>query len=544
MQYKRRILMRSILMTLAIMMISLSMFSNVASANTKELIDIICSNPLINTNTASSLRYLAGYSGGKRYLVLFADSSEPRSVCGFTGWYAIVLMKNGEFSVESISNEVSAIGRTYDLDVMMPSAKRSLAPLPVNTSCKWLTLRDSMIWPDFPYNALLTKKMYDIEVNSGLPWRPYLPQFDVPTGPWSSITWPSRFKKIDGIVLVSQEALKEYLKMTGSITVNKNLQYLGASTRVSEVFRYDNLDFLLNYYSNGNGFWNSMIGSGGVQFVYPLFEELYDVVIARLNTSDSTKRLSFANYLLRMVNRKNIIIYSYNSTVENTLKYLGWAGELKQNNGNYVGVFDAGHGSYISRVYTSRAIRHTVSVNSVGVPIAKTEVIMTNKGKMPLTDARAKIFNGMTYKAYVRLYVPYGSKYRDSSFISRLFVDTNLQDQKPAYPNHLGPHIANQFGKTFLAGWAKVPPGVKKNLWFKYSLPKSVVKVSGRKRSISTLFQKQAGLRAEYVYFNFYIPSTTRLVSTSIKPYRRERNVIYFRFNSSVDKNVKIVYSY
>lgn len=433
-----------------------------------------------------------------------------------------------------------ALGKTYDLDEMLPLNRALLAPIPAYKSCKWFVLRDSLIWPDFPFSARWTERIYDMEVNSGLPWKPHFPFSEA-----VSTSWPQNLKKIDGVVLLSTELCEEFLKLTGPIKIKKTIKTSTSEYYFNETINEDNFDFLVNYYSNGDGFWQ-IHGTKGTQIIYALFNEIYNQGMARLNTSDPKKQIDLVNFFLDMLNRKNIIVYSTRSAEEGALKFLGWAGELKTYINDYLGVFDAGYGAYITRLYSPRTINYSVGFDGSGNPIAKTEIIYSNKGKISLNDKRTKCYENMILNVYVSVYAPRGSKFLKSNYGKKPYNDSNIMDQKPSLTNK-GPHTALRFGKTFFGGWLKIWPRTTKRVWFKYRLPRSAVRTSGSRRTYKLYFQKQPGVRTEFVWFTFTKPKGSRILSSSVdgnpvKPYSKTNNSLLFKLSNESDRVFTIQY--
>lgn len=506
-------------------------FSLIVYASTatiiNEIINIISQNPIFSKDVLDSLRDLAGYKGERLFLVFIADSSESRVLGGFTGWVVLVKTKDGSMTIPKVFPGKKAIIRVYDLEKMLPKDKMLLAPIPANRFSKWWGLRETLNWPDFPYSATWTRKFYEWEVSSGVtldkPWE----------SPFSNHPWPDSLKKIDGVVVISSEVFKEFIKMTGPIRIHKT--YSGF--RVDDDFNYNNFDYLINWYSNGynNGGWHPRLRE--------VFDDIVNTVYERLDKASPVKQYQFVTFLLKMLNRKDILICSFNSRVEKTIKFLGWGGEIKTYLNDYLGVFDAGHGSYLTRTYTSRRINYKVFFDGNDAPIGKIEVIYRNGGRSPISGKRFNWFNNRSYNAYIKVYVPNGVKYVDSGYASfnKIFIDRDPLDQKPSW-KHVGPDLGLQFHRTFFGGWFKVPPGKTKKFWFKYKLPGGVIKTKGRRKVYRLFFQKQAGTRTEDFWFTFIKPRNARILTTSIKPFVRTRKELIFKFSTELDRTLLIEY--
>jgi hypothetical protein len=248
--------------------------------------------PLINLyETAATVApSLLGWGGERRYLVLAQDPAELRPTGGYTGTYGIVTFKNGELTGHDFSD-------VYSLD-LKPGSKFVEPPEALRNhllgSAPW-QLADANWSPDWPTAAQDALRLYSNE---------------------------SGDTHIDGVIALTTYTLDGILNVIGPVSVPE----YGVVVNPGEV-----TITTLEHTRGPNA------PPDRKAFLGPLAS----VVVAGLEALPSDKWQPMATAVQDLANRRLVMIWSADPTVEKALADSPLGGEIRQDPGDYLAVSEA-----------------------------------------------------------------------------------------------------------------------------------------------------------------------------------------------------------
>lgn len=385
--------------------------------------------------TISLIPSLLGYERPKTYLLLFLNNQELRPGGGFIGSYALVKFDKGKL----VTFETSG---SENLDWAAPEDFKVEPPAPLKDYLRqphWY-FRDSNWSPDFPQSAQKTIWFYRFEGGRD-------------------------GSKIDGVIGLTTNVLKELIKIIGPVSVGDKV--FNAQNVIDEL-QYQ-VEFGFKEEGKKRAERKALIG------------DLGQAILSKIQNSAALKWKDF--YLLagQMFQEKQLMIYSTDASVQSVIEKQNWAGEMKQTAGDYLMAADANLISLKSDPEVERKIAYQLRPEGNRWK-ARVVISYNHHGESSWKVGR--------YRTYTRVYVPLGSQL----IISEGFVETDWIKKgesikaKPAM-------ITEELGKTVFGGFLFVEPGQQKFLTLEYYLPDFIA--SQIKNGLYTLFvQKQLGASA------------------------------------------------
>lgn len=385
--------------------------------------------------TISLVPSLLGYERPKTYLFLFLNNQELRPGGGFIGSYGLVKFERGKL----ITFETSG---SENLDWAAPEDFKIEPPVPIKDYLRqpYWYFRDSNWSPDFPQSAQKTIWFYRFEGGRD-------------------------GSKIDGVIGLTTNVLKELIKIIGPITVGDKI--FNAQNVIDEL-QYQ-VEFGFKEQGKTRAERKVLVG------------ELGRAILSKIQNSAALKWKDFYLLAAQMFQEKQLMIFSTDAAIQSVLTRQNWAGEIKQATNDYLMVVDANLISLKSDPEVERKIGYQIRPEGNRWK-AKVVISYQHHGESSWKVGR--------YRTYTRVYVPLGSQLINSEgFVEtdRIKKGENLK-AKPAV-------ITEELGKTVFGGFLFVEPGQQKFLTLEYYLPDFIV--SQIKNGLYTLFvQKQLGASA------------------------------------------------
>ena len=378
------------------------------------------------------LKPILGIPAEKKYLVLFQNDAELRPTGGFITAYAIISVQNGNFKPLG-SFDIYGIDDKF--------GNRLKAPQPILDYHKnvfnW-HLRDMNLSPDYKV---------------------------------SMDTFWSNFKtvysgNVDGIISVDTNVLVDILKVLGPTGVG------GFGTFSSENDpRCDcpQVFYALEQYAD------RPVGTVR-QERKAILGPLMQSILLNVMQSPKKKWPEFFNVFLDEVKQKHLLVYFFDTDIQNSMEALNASGRIKDYTGDYLHVNDSNFAGAKSNMYIKESFDQIIDVKSDG-SVEKTLTI-SYKNPAPASNCNLEAgelcLNGL-YRDWVRIYVPKGSVLES--------VDGS----------EIGPKTYEDLGKTvfeaFYGDKAPLRPEGTAKLVFKYKLPFKVDTTQPYKM----LIQKQPG---------------------------------------------------
>ncbi len=381
---------------------------------------------------------LLGGKTAKKYLIVFQNDAELRPTGGFLTYYSIFRVDQGVIHIDS-SNDI------YTLDDSIASHPKA-DPIILKYLPKVPTqnIRDINLSPDFQ------KSMDD--------FRTYYDK--------SSLKTP-----VDGIIAIDTQFLVDIIRILGGVDaagIHFTSEIDPACNCPQVVYKLEeNTTKPVGYIRTNR---KGIVG-----------DLLYATMQKALQSSPKEYWGNLFQAAIKNANEKHVLFSLNNKDAQSGIKALGWAGEIKNFNGDYLHVNDANFGGAKSNMYIQQDIRMDYDVASSGEVVKTLTINYRNPQKYSDCNLES---GGLCLNAilrdYQRVYVPKGSTL-ESSKGSSVKVTTG-----------------EDLNKTYFASFFTVNPLGKATMIYKYKLP---FKVSGGK--LPLYIQKQPGIKI--IPFEIYV---------------------------------------
>lgn len=350
----------------------------------------------------------------KTFLLLFQNNNELRPGGGYIGSFGILKIKGEE--VISID--------THDTNVFDSSMETKMTPpFPMKDYLKvfdW-ELRDSNWSPDFATNADKAEELYHIEGGE---------------------------EELAGVVAISTKLLPSFLEVTGPVTV------AGFPGEYNAENAIEKLQFQVE-----KGYADQGIEEGKRKYV---IKDLSKAILAKAQKLSLSDKKKLVEKMEQHLNEKDVMINFKDYALQKKIKQLGWNGELKEAEQDYLMMVDANLASFKTDQVMKRTFEYTADF-SREKPRATLDITYRHGGRL-------RNWYIKDYQSYLRIFVPDGSWLASSENVSQV-------------------QYGSEQDKKFFGGIINIPVGTIKTVSFSYDLPENVT-IDDYK----ILIQKQAGI--------------------------------------------------
>lgn len=378
---------------------------------------------------------LLGEKEPKNYLILFQNDKELRPTGGFLTGYAIFNVDKGIIKAEKNED-------IYDLDNSIPNKEAAHPALRKYLNVGTKHLRDTNTSPDFLTSMQDFRDMYE-------------------TSPKAT--------DVDGIIAIDTHFLVSVIKiLDDQITVN------GQTFTTKEDPRCDcpqviyelenNISRPVNYIKTER---KSLLG-----------DLLNALLVKALSSSPKVYWGPLFQSIIANTGEKHIMFYLYDKDAQKGIVALNAAGQIKDFDGDYLHINEANFSGAKVNIFMQETVNQDYEKKDGKV--LKT-VTINYKNPWPASDCsleRAGLCLNSTYKDWVRIYVPKGSK---------LIDDSGSQVKMTTY---------DELGKTVFEGLVTVRPMGVATLTVTYELPEAL----SDKSTLPLLIQKQGGQPSTFEY--------------------------------------------
>lgn len=375
--------------------------------------------------------YFVGSPEQNNFLILLQNNDELRPSGGFLGTYGILTVENGDIK-NFFSEDI------YHLDMPVKDTLDIIPPAPIRDYIKtnrWF-LRDANWSPDWPTSARQITETYNREV---------ILDNKVP-------------QIFDGVIAINPGLAADLIDLVGPIKVN------------SVVYKGDNFQELLQYEVEVSYVKQQISSWDRKEIINDIFDELKKKLSA-LSYKDYPKILAVINNNLA---EKNIQIYLNNPTGQEMINSLGWAGDVKNTNSDYLMVVDANLGGFKSDAVVTKNWHYKIIQESDNL-----------KAKLSLKYQHNGTYDWRTtkYRSYTRVLAPIGS-----TFIGIRGAESKVDvyDDK-------------SLNKTVFGFFLTVEPQKSTEIILEYRLP-NLVYDQHKAGAYELYFQKQSGSRIESTF--------------------------------------------
>jgi len=382
---------------------------------------------------------LMGLDKPKVYMVQMANNYELRMSGGFDTYLVLFKLDKG---VPEILSSID----TYDID------------------------RDQFFMVNFnvPYymqDYLKVTRLYARDATSTSP------DFVVASGKFLNEFWRKNsalYQKLDGMIQVDNHVVEDLLAVLGpvdsggfSVKTDQG-NYIGISVKE---FNSDNVSLELEKIAGGS--LKEVIGRKDI------IKFLMNSIMQKTLNASSENIVPLAETFLNLLGSKDIMIYSFDPSIQTALEDLNYSGRIvdtKDNTWDYLHVNNSNFGAGKRDWIVKRQVSKEVYEES-GKKISVVRMTVVNP-KSPSWWEWAGFYND-----FFRFYVPYGSK----------MMEVTASDGQ-----QLNAKEISDVGKTAFEGFFKMPEDSTITITCKYELPDSV-----DLGNYHLLIQKQPGTRGD-----------------------------------------------
>lgn len=399
-------------------------------------------------NLTDGLLEILGHSGTKRYLLLFQNNHEIRPTGGFIGSLALIDINKG-----IVKNLEVPSGGPYDLSGQLK--EKLIAPEPLHLVNPHWQIQDANWWFDFPTSA--DKIIWFYEKSGG------------PT--------------VDGIITLTPTVIENLLEVTGPIDMEDDYQIT--------ITRDNFVEFAQHEVERDHE-------DNPKQFIADLAPKLLNQLL-----EGKDNWFSVLKVLASGLSEKHILLYFTDQDLEDRMIELGWAGEVKETDGDYLAVVNTNISGGKTDGVIDQVVNHKVQIRNDGSIVDTVQVTRVHKGK------KGEEFKGVKNINYIRFYVPEGSELIEADGFSNIWKNLFLDpDEDYSYDEDLlameegmiidartNTRINDESGKTVFGNWIAIEPGETSTVTIKYLLPFKIDLAGWNNNydSYSLFIQKQPG---------------------------------------------------
>lgn len=351
----------------------------------------------------------------KTFLVLFQNNYELRPGGGFIGTFGILKVKNNSVTfVDTHDTTVFDSGMETGIDPPFPMIQ--------TLGIKHWEFRDSNWSPDFPTNAEKAEFFYQLEGGQ---------------------------EELDGVIAVSTSLLPSFLEVTGPVIIEGYQGEYNAENAISK------LQFQVE-----QGYIEQGIEVGKRKYI---MKDMAKAIVAKAQGLNFSKKKNLVEKIEQHFNQKDVMIYFKDQDLQDQISYLGWSGEVRNTEKDYLMMVDANLAAYKSDQVMRRSFEYVVDFRPER-PRANLKITYEHQGRIrdwQITD----------YQSYLRIYVPEESWLTDTEDILKVRFGT-------------------ENGKKYFGSLIKVPLGKTKTVEFVYDLPSEFTQ-----EKYELLIQKQSGIK-------------------------------------------------
>lgn len=384
---------------------------------------------------------LVGYPEERTYLVLLQNADELRPGGGFIG-------NVGEVKVDAADFEQIEFKDVYAVDDPVAATWDEVPPANITKHLRvpaWF-LRDANWSPDFPTSALTVMDFYERETFEG-------------TG--NSV-------RLDSVVALEPAFFEDLLRLTGPITVE------GKTFNAENFFSQLQYDVEIGFLSEGIP----------VPQRKEVVAKVGDELLSKLTNQPASRWPEIAATVTKALERKDIMIYSRDATLQTVLDARDWSGRVESADGDYLMVVDANLAALKTDGQMTKQIFYSVDLTDRNNPTATVRLRYTN-------NTQRIDWRYTRYRSYTRIYVPEGSELISSSGAMAgdltqtggVFVRGDVD-------------VMRDLGKTVFGAFWSIEPRRTGELSFTYRLPPRVADQLMQEK-YNLLVQKQPGAETE-----------------------------------------------
>lgn len=383
-----------------------------------------------------------GYPERSDFLFVLQNSDELRPTGGFIGTYGILQTEDSDL-LRSDTHDV------YHMDMPIKDVYKVEPPTPLKQYLgvdSWF-LRDANWSPDWPSSARKIGRFYK-EENALLTGKNDINNFR---------------ENFDGVIGITPKIITDLLQFIGPIVI-EGVEYNQGNFVDLLQYRVER-----GYVQLGVSSWQRKEVIG--EIAKELKKRIFDLSLTDL--------YKVSQIVGNNIDQKNILIFFYDTTMEDIVLKQGWGGNLIDGDSDYLLVVDANMASLKTDAVINRRLDYKLNFGDDRAQV-ELKIKYIHNGVFDWKTTR--------YRNYVRVYVPEGSK---------LVQYGGFDGEKVM--------TYNELGKTVFGAFVSIEPGHIEELILKYELPLVLATKIKNNKEYGFYLQKQPGSKYESfnLEFNF-----------------------------------------
>ncbi len=386
--------------------------------------------------------------GSKNILLVFQNNNELRASGGFMGTIGNATIRNGSIGSLDIKSVYAWDGQLKE---------KILPPQPMYAVNNRWYLRDSNWFASFPQSADRISALYEKEGGE-------TPDF---------------------IITMTPDVILEMLERTGPITLPQHGVILTKENFIEKTQEETSINY-------------DRVINQPKQFL----ADFFPLLMEKLGDSENGGGvMAFLEIFQQNLYKKQILLYSRDSKIQEKISKFNWGGELKETDKDYLSIVNSNLGG----TKTDRSMQRSTFVSSSISSDGTITNTLTYVVKNPLPSSP-----GLNNKSFVRFYVPQGSVLISSEGFSKDIQlprlegdDYILDEQVQAWQKDLsqdvnsGTYTGKESNKTWFGNWIETPGGETMTVKIQYQLPFKIGNIDRH----SFLIQKQPGTQTEHIEY-------------------------------------------
>lgn len=413
------------------------------------------------TDYSKFLENLIGIKGVKKYLLLFQNSNELRPTGGFPGSYGVVTFKDGKLQDFFADDSYNLDGQLKEL-IIPPLQLQHITPT-------W-GMRDANWFVDFPASAAKISQFFKKEAG-----------YD-----------------IDGVMAVNPKIISKILDIVGPVEMPQYGVVLNSDNLITVV--QDQVEY-----------------KGDRKQPKKIVMDLAPELLKKLYLADSGKWLDIFNVLISGLERKDMLMYFRDLSLESFSADKGFSGAVKKTNSDYFMVVLANVKGSKTDAMTDSSVKLDTAIDGGGI---RHKLTINRKHNGGGTEYG---FYNKPNPAFVRILVPEGSElvsikgnskpdYRPLINYDKSFkTDDDLFKFESGvyYDKENEVYIYKESGKTEFGFWMITDPGDTETVEIEYAVSLKI-----QNATYELLVQKQPGLEIQNFEFVLTKPDNLEIINS------------------------------
>jgi hypothetical protein len=439
---------------------------------------------------------LLGADRPRTYLLLFQNEDELRASGGFISAVGRLTIDAGQ--IMSLTVEDS-----YAVDDFTTPYPDAPTPMRDYMGIDLWVFRDSNWSPDFPMAARQAISLYT----------------------------QTRGGTIDGVIGLNQQVVEALADGLGPLTID------GQTIADAQGMR----DYM-------RAAWAPTDQSTAAEWIAQrktFIGRAMQALLARLLNGGAVKWQTLGQSLNRVLHSRDLLITLTDPPLNETLRLAQLDGSLRNDASDYLMVVDTSMGYNKASLAIQQALQYTVTLATQRAPQAELTIVYTNTNP-PAAGCKHGVpdYNLNTtyeqlvqqcYWLYRRVLAPAGAELIDASRLP-----TGPGELVSGMISDGATRVTEEDGKTVFGTFLIVPRGQRIASLLSYTLPATVMQVSGDQLRYHLVWQKQSGAAAWPTTVTVVFPTGTTLVEAQPRPVVTNVNSATFQFDLSTDREVAV----